>query len=163
MLQAAVIGGLFTGIVGGLPLIGLGNCCCCLWNIVGGGIAAYLEQQIAGKTTNASHGAVVGAASGVVGAFVFLIVASVMGALFGSLSAGISMVMDRSVDLPPEVRDVYHTIGAGGPAGLYLVGFFGSLFVGTVFSAIGGGLAGAFFRNDVPPALGGPIPPPPLP
>jgi hypothetical protein len=36
------------------------------------------------------------------------------------------------------------------------------LCVGTVFSAIGGALAGAFFRNDVPPALGGPIAPPPL-
>jgi len=37
------------------------------------------------------------------------------------------------------------------------------LFVGSLFSTLGGVMGAAFFRNDVPPALGGPIQPPPLP
>jgi hypothetical protein len=161
MLQAAIVGGLFTGIIGGLPFIGLGNCCCCLWNIVGGGIAAYLEQQNTGRTTNAGRGAMVGAASGVIGAFVFLFVVVGFGSLLGSPDAGMTFVLDRADDLPPEVDDALRTIGAGGSGVFYAIGFFGSLIVGTTFSAIGGGLSGALFRNDVPPALGGPIPPPP--
>jgi hypothetical protein len=37
------------------------------------------------------------------------------------------------------------------------------LFTGVVFATLGGVLGAAFFRNDVPPALGGPTDPPPLP
>jgi hypothetical protein len=63
-------------------------------------------------------------------------------------------------DVPPEVRDSLESIGEGrSPIG-YLLGFVFTLCLGSLFSAIGGALAGAFFRNDVPPALGGP---PPLP
>ena len=160
MLQAAFFGGLFTGIVGSLPIIGLGNCCCCLFNILGGGIAAYLDQQNSGKTTNAGRGAMVGAASGVIGAFIFLFSQMAMGALLGSPEAGLAAVLQSGADLPPEVRDAMESLSNSGPGVFYAVGFVGSLFVGTVFSAIGGALAGAFFRNDVPPALGGP---PPLP
>ena len=157
MLQAAVLGGLFTGIIGALPVIGLGNCCCCLWNIVGGGIAAYLEQQNTGRTTNAGRGAAAGAASGVIGAFVFLIVAVAIGALIGSPDSGMTFVLDRADDLPPGVDEAMRTLSAGGSGVFYAIGFSGSLIVGTSFSAIGGALAGAFFRNDVPPALGGRI------
>jgi hypothetical protein len=35
------------------------------------------------------------------------------------------------------------------------------LFVGSIFSTLGGLLGAVFFRNDVPPALGGPPPLPP--
>lgn len=156
MLQAAFLGGLFTGIVGSLPIVGLGNCCCCLFNILGGGIAAYLEQQNTRTATTAGRGAMVGAASGVIGAFVFLFMQIAMGAVFGSPEAGLAAVLQSGADLPPEVRDAMETLRASGPGVFYAVGFAGSLCVGTVFSAIGGALAGAFFRNDVPPALGGP-------
>jgi hypothetical protein len=158
MLQAAFLGGLFTGIVGSLPVVGLGNCCCCLFNIIGGGIAAYLEQQNTGKVTNTARGAMVGAVSGVIGAFVFLFMQIAMGAVFGSPEAGLSAVLQSGADIPPEVRDAMEMLRTSGPGVFYVAGFMGSLFVGTVFSAIGGALAGAFFRNDVPPALGGPPP-----
>lgn len=160
MLQAAILGGLFTGVVGSLPVIGIGNCCCCLYNILGGGIAAYIEQQSSGRTTNVGRGALVGAASGVVAAFVGLVVGIGFGALMGGPDAGLSAVLESGAELPPEVRDALEQFSTSGPAVFYAVGFVMSLFVGTAFSAAGGALAGAFFRNDVPPALGGP---PPLP
>jgi hypothetical protein len=42
--------------------------------------------------------------------------------------------------------------------------FLGFLIIGAIFSTLGGLLGASFFKNDVPPALGGPAaPPPPLP
>jgi len=45
----------------------------------------------------------------------------------------------------------------------YAFSFFLLLCAGGIFSTLGGVLGASFFRNDVPPALGGPIQPPPLP
>jgi hypothetical protein len=45
----------------------------------------------------------------------------------------------------------------------FTLGFVVFLCVGAIFSTLGGVLGAAFFRNDVPTALGGPPPPPPLP
>jgi hypothetical protein len=39
-LQPALWGGVFIGVLSALPLVNLGNCCCCLWVLVGGGLAA---------------------------------------------------------------------------------------------------------------------------
>ena len=44
MTQAALLGGLFIGVLSALPIINLANCCC-LWIVGGGAIAAYLAQQ----------------------------------------------------------------------------------------------------------------------
>ena len=44
-VQPALLGGLVLGVLSGLPLVNMGNACCCLWVIAGGVIAAYLLQQ----------------------------------------------------------------------------------------------------------------------
>jgi hypothetical protein len=44
-LQPALWGGLFIGVLSALPLVNLENCCCCLWVLCGGALAAYLRQQ----------------------------------------------------------------------------------------------------------------------
>jgi len=65
-------------------------------------------------------------------------------------------------DLPPEVRALFESVGSS--SSLWSVfGFVVFLCAGAIFSTLGGVLGAAFFRNDVPPALGGPTPPPPLP
>lgn len=161
MLQAAFLGGLFSGIVGALPIVGLGNCCCCLWNLCGGAIAAYLEQQNTGRPTNVGRGAMAGVASGVLGAFVWLFITLAFGALMGTPDLALQRAAEGRADIPPEVADLIQAMGEAGPGVLYAAMFFMFLCVGSVFSTIGGALAGAFFRNDVPPALGGPIAPPP--
>ena len=65
-------------------------------------------------------------------------------------------------DLPPEFRTMLESIGSNPGIGL-VFGFIVMLFCGVVFATLGGLLGAAFFRNDVPPALGGPSEPPPLP
>ncbi len=44
-LQPALVGGLFIGVLSALPIVNTANCCCCLWVISGGVLAAYLRQQ----------------------------------------------------------------------------------------------------------------------
>jgi hypothetical protein len=163
MLQAAVLGGLFTGVLSALPIVSLGNCCC-LWILGGGALAAYLDQQGLGRPTSAGRGAITGLAAGAISAFVWLMASMLLDPIIGPMQ---QRVVDEFLrianDVPPEVRDSLESLGQGRSIGGYAVGFAMMLCFGTLFSAIGGALGGAFFRNDVPPALGGPIPPPPLP
>ena len=60
MLQPALIGGVVNGVLSGLPVINIGNICCCLWVIVGGAVAAYMLQQKREVPINAGDGAAVG-------------------------------------------------------------------------------------------------------
>jgi hypothetical protein len=163
MLQAAVLGGLFIGILSALPLVSVANCCC-LWILGGGALAAYLDQQSLGRPTTPGRGALAGLAAGVAGAFVWLLASMLIDPLIGPVRERImQQFLDMAADVPPEVRDAVESMSRGRSTGGYIIGFFFMVCVGGVFSAIGGALGGAFFRKNVPPALGGPIPPPPLP
>lgn len=163
MLQAALLGGLFTGILSALPIVSMGNCCC-LWILGGGALASYLDHQSLGRPTTTGRGALVGLAAGGVSAFVWLMASLMLDPLIGPMQQRVIEEFLRiASDVPPEVRESLESMGQGRSAFGYLGGFVFMLFIGGVFSAIGGALAAAFFRNDVPPALGGPIPPPPLP
>ena len=64
--------------------------------------------------------------------------------------------------MPPDARAALESIGASSSAG-YIFNFIVLLCAGGILSTLGGILGAAFFRNDVPPALGGPVQPPPLP
>ncbi len=43
--QPALLGGLVLGVLSALPIVSIGNVCCCLWVISGGVLAAYLLQR----------------------------------------------------------------------------------------------------------------------
>jgi hypothetical protein len=164
MLQPALLGGIFTGVLSALPFVSIGNCCC-LWILGGGAIAAYLDQQNhPSLPITVGRGAMAGAAAGLVSAFVWLVVSMAIQSIMGPMMARVAEgFLSAARDIPPEARDIIEGIGQGGsPLGM-AIGFFFMLCVGTIFSAIGGAIGATFFRNDVPPALGGPIPPPPLP
>ena len=66
-LQPAFWGGLFIGVLSALPLVNAGNCCCCLWVICGGALAAYLRQQSSPLQIDAAEGALVGLMAGAIG------------------------------------------------------------------------------------------------
>ena len=71
MLQAPLLGGLFIGVLSALPAV---NCCCCLWIVCGGVLAAYLDQQNDPRPITAGRGAWNGFLAGVIGAVVWLAV-----------------------------------------------------------------------------------------
>jgi hypothetical protein len=161
-MQPALLGGIFIGVLSVLPVVNVCNCCC-LWVIGGGAIAAYLQQQNQPFPLTISRAAQVGALAGVVGAFVWLVgdqVLSVVLAPFQEMMLG--ELRRNAGDLPPELRDWLDRVepgGAGGRIGFFLV----MLIVGSIMASVGGMVGAAYFRKDVPPALGGPTTPPSLP
>ncbi len=67
MLKATMIGGLTAGFVGGVPIIGAVNVCCCALVIAGGFLAAFLysnECKSHGVEFRAGNGALVGLVAG---------------------------------------------------------------------------------------------------
>ena len=163
MLRPAALGGLFIGILSALPIVGAANCCCCLWIVSGGVLAAYLAGLNQPATLTPGEGAIVGGSAGLIGAFVWIPVALLMDLLMAPLQqAVIGSILSNARDLPPEAREVLQGLGEPSSAGRFVFGFMLMFFGGGVFAAIGGVLAAMFFRKDVPPALGGSAPPPPL-
>jgi hypothetical protein len=153
-LQPAFWGGLLIGVLSALPIIGAGNCCCCLWVLVGGGLAAYLRQQNTPYQVTPGEAALVGLMAGIIGAFVGAVVAIPFHMMTGQMQ---QQVLDRVLrdnpDVPPEFRDIAGRFAAG--SGLFIVSLLFSLCVYAVFGTLGGLLAVAIFKKDLPP------PPPP--
>jgi hypothetical protein len=161
-MQPALLGGLFIGVLSALPIIQLCNCCC-VWIVGGGMLAAYLQQQNQPAPLRPLDGARAGLLAGIAGAFVWLIVTQVLDLVLGPLREQvIGEVLRTSRDMPPEVRSWLESVSAQEGGG-YVFGFMLMLVFGSLASALGGVIGAAYFRNDVPPALGGPATPPPLP
>lgn len=160
MLQAPLLGGLFIGVLSALPVV---NCCCCLWIVSGGVIAAYIDQQNDPRPITAGRGAWNGFLAGMIGAVVWLVVSMALDVVLAPMRERLASDLIRVArDMPPEARAALESIGTSSSAG-YVFNFIVLLCAGGILSTLGGILGAAFFRNDVPPALGGPIPPPPLP
>ncbi len=160
MLQAPLLGGLFIGVLSALPLV---NCCCCLWIVCGGVLAAYLDQQNDSRPITAGRGAWNGFLAGIIGAVVWLIVSMALDVVLAPIRERLAGEIIRVArDMPPEARAALESIGTSSSAG-YIFNFIVLLCLGAILSTLGGVLGAAFFRNDVPPALGGPSEPPPLP
>ena len=165
MIRSAALGGLFIGVLSALPIVGAANCCCCLWIVSGGALAAYLEVQQKNRTLTGGEGAAVGALAGVIGAFVWLPIVAVArgGARPRSSSAILEEIVRNARDMPPEAREVLENMGAARGVAGYLLLFFFQLVGGSIFAAIGGVLGAMYFKKEVPPALGGnwvpPLPP----
>jgi hypothetical protein len=132
-----------------------------LWIVSGGVLAAYLDQQSDPRPITVGRGALTGFLAGIVGAVVWLIVSVALNAVMAPLQEQFAGDFIRTTrDLPPEVRAMFESFGANSSL-RFTLGFVVFLCVGAIFSTLGGVLGAAFFRKDVPPALGGP--PPPLP
>jgi len=163
MTHAALLGGLFIGVLSALPIISIGNCCCCLWIVGGGVIAAYLRQQNEARPLTPLDGAAAGALAGVAGAFVWFLVSSLLDPVIAPIQdALLTEVARNAQDIPPDVREVLESMRRRSTRGSYVGGFALMLFCGTIVAAVGGLIGAVYFRKDVPPALGGPIEPPPL-
>jgi hypothetical protein len=71
MFVPALIGGAVAGVLSGMPII---NCLCCLWIIGGGVLAAYFLTKESSVALTAGDGAIVGIFSGIIAAFVEIVV-----------------------------------------------------------------------------------------
>jgi hypothetical protein len=147
------------GVLSALPIISAGNVCCCLWVISGGAVAAYLYQQNRPTPMTPADGALVGLLAGLAGALVRTLVAIPIDILVAPMEqALLQRVLDMGT-LPPEARDMFGRFGRDGAigSGYYIVGRLVGLmfwmFVGGVFSTLGGVLGALVFKKQTPPGV----------
>jgi hypothetical protein len=160
MMMPALWGGLAIGLLSGLPVVSIGNCCCCLWIVSGGVISAYLLQANSVEPIALGDGALAGLLAGLFGAFVHTVVSVPVNLLTGPLQQQmIGRLMELSQDVPAEARQMLDSLGTQNVTALAVVtSFVFMLVIGAVFASLGGLLGAVFFRKKTPA-----IQPPPFP
>ena len=94
-LQPALLGGLVLGLGSVIPIVSLGNFCCCGWGIAGGALAAYLLiKRSPVLPITKGDGAGAGALAGVVGSYIYLVIGVPLSLL--QWSASVSQMQARS-------------------------------------------------------------------
>ena len=161
LTQPALLGGLVVGVLSALPLISVGNLCCCLWIVSGGVVAAYALQQNQAAPIAAGDGALVGLLAGVAGAFVYLVVSIPINLLVAPIEQRIlQRLLETMNNMPPELREyATRSTSPGMRVGSAIVNFIFLLFLGAAFSTIGGVLGALIFGKKAPPGIID-IPPP---
>jgi len=150
-LQPALLGGLVTGVLSALPIVGAGNVCCCLWVVSGGLLAAYLLQQNRQHPITAADGAIVGLLAGLIGAIIQFALSIPIGILVGPVER---QILERLRELSGATASSapFGMDGAGfvGVVILRIVAFFFTLIVGSVVSTLAGLVGAALFAKSTP-------------
>ncbi len=153
-LQPALFGGLLIGVLSALPIVNAGNCCCCLWVISGGMLAAHLRQQNSPFEIKASEGAFVGLLAGLFGGILGVLLSIPIDVMMGPFQRRmVEWVLSANPDIPAETRDMFERPGTG--ATILAVKFAFGIVTGAIFGMLGGLLGVAIFKKNLPP------PPPP--
>ncbi len=159
MLVPALLGGLFVGVLSALPFVSVANCCC-LWIFTGGFLSVYVLQQDEREPVGAAKGAFVGLGAGAIGAFVWLIVSVAIDPIVQPFQQRlVESMAGNARDLPPEVQEIFESLSQPSAAATrFAVGFLAQLFMGLVFSTLGGLVGSAVVRPSV--RVTPPSPPP---
>jgi hypothetical protein len=151
-------------VLSALPIVNVANCCC-LWIVGGGLLSAYMVQQNDLRPITVGRGAGVGLLAGIIGAFVWLLVAMALNSLIAPIQERMIDAMIRNAqDMPPEAREWLELMAnrASSPF-RYALGFLFHFCGGLIFATLGGILGAVFFRRDRNIIPGEVVPPPPLP
>jgi hypothetical protein len=143
------MGGAVVGVLSALPIISVGNLCCCLWVVAGGVLAAYVLQQNQQTPIAPGDGALAGLFAGLTGAFIYLALSIPITILMAPMER---VMMERVIEsgrIPPEFRQFVGTYTGG--ALKLVAGFIFMLVVGAIFSTAGGLLGAAIFKKSLPP------------
>jgi hypothetical protein len=144
-----LIGGAVMGVLSALPLVNIGNLCCCLWVICGGAVAAYMLQQDQPAPITPGDGAVVGLFAGLFGTVVTVILSIPLNLMMLPMQQQILERMRRDGQMPQGFEDFASTF-AFGVFGTMLFGMV-MLAASAIFSTLGGVLGALIFRKPEPP------------
>jgi hypothetical protein len=151
-VQPALTGGMFLGLLSSIPVISAGNCLCCMWVLLGGGIAVVLlTRQRPITQITYGDGAFAGVLSGLFGAVIGTVVQMAFRALTSRFVASQQQ----------QLEDWLNKAGAEGPmrdwvlrafqgeisTATVLFTFFANLLVFALFAMIGGILAVAILNK----------------
>ena len=148
MSSSALFGGLFIGVLSALPFVNTANCCC-LWLLSGGVLAAWIDEQDHPESLTLSAGSRAGFRAGVVGAFVWLLVAPLTDAVVGPAMQQLAdTVAGSATDLPAEARRWVDAL-RDQPTGpmKFLPGFLFQLFIAPAFASVGGLLGAVLLKR----------------
>ena len=149
--QAVLLGGTFSGVMSALPYITLANCCC-LWLISGGVVTAYLMQQGQSQPLEFGEGAVGGAFSGVISAFVYGVVSLPIQLILAPIQQGRADLLSPAAEMPLEVLEMVEQMVTN-PVLSLIIGFVAMLVAGTIFATVGGVIGTLFFRKPAAPSF----------
>ena len=139
------------GVLTALPLISAGNLCCCLWVLGGGAAAAYVLQQGQPDPITPADGALVGLLSGLGGAVVYLIIALPVDVLLGPMEREMMRRLVENMGGAEGFRDYANRADLVAAPVRIAIGFIFMLFLGAIFSTIGGLIGAMVFRKNPPP------------
>lgn len=149
-LQPAFWGGLFIGVLSALPFVNFGNCCCCLWVIIGGVLAANLRQQSLPVAIDLHEGALVGLIAGAIGGVIAGLLMIPLQLMTGPMEHQfIERILSSNPEITPEMRDMMQRFATG--TGFRLIGALVNVVVYAVFGMLGGLLGVAIFKRNPPP------------
>src|SRR5204863_8834862 len=119
--------------------------------------SALQQRQPAPRTPG--HGALVGLLPGLAAAVVYVIIAVPINIMIAPIQREIATrILNRVGDVPPQFREYVNRSGAVSIA-FTIIDFVMRLFLGALFSTLGGLLGAAIFAKQMPPAA---PPPPPI-
>jgi hypothetical protein len=164
-LQPALIGGLALGFLSVIPVINLGNVCCCLWVIGGGALAAHLYIKKSPTPVSLGEGAVVGVFAGIVGSVILVVIGLPLGLLFGDFTQ--QMLVKAYYQMSPEMGRLleaelakYANMSIGEKLLQLLPWQLLNVVITTAMATLGGLLGTALLEKRKPEAGAPPIPPP---
>jgi hypothetical protein len=151
-IQPAITGGMFLGLLSSMPLISAGNFLCCMWVLLGGGIAAVLlTRQRPLSSITYGDGAFVGVMSGLFGAVIGTVVQlafRVITAPFVQNQKDDYEKLMKQVGLEGPMRDFLLRTFSGEISTLTVMfTFVSNLLVYALFAMIGGIIALAILRK----------------
>lgn len=164
--RAALFGGVAIGLISGVPVVSLINCCCCA-GILGGGIFTYYlyrEEHAEGmEPLESSDALILGIMAGLIGAFVQAAIHGIMVLLFSgvqeNLMRGImGKIIDRlesSGNFPGDALDqmrdeVERSMRESNTMWGVMLNLFMSLIIYPIFAMLGGLLGYGIFRSKKP-------------
>jgi hypothetical protein len=156
-LKPAMIGGVFIGLLSIIPIVNLGNVCCCLWAILGGLLATYLYVKNSPVPASAGDGAILGAIAGAVGAVIVIILGIPISIIAGGITRELLIRLMESVN--PSQAEMFRAQMVAGEsiAGAIVNGIILAVCV-VIFSTLGGLIGVPIFEKRKRDAV---MPPPP--
>jgi len=151
-IQPALAGGMFLGLLSSLPFISAANCLCCMWVLLGGGIAAMLLTRQRPSGITYGDGAFVGVLSGLFGAIVGTVVhipVQIISARFFQSQQQQLEDLFRQLGIEGPMRDWMIRVASGEiSAATVLFTFFSYVLMWSLFAMIGGILTVAVLNKQ---------------
>jgi hypothetical protein len=160
-MKPAIIGGVVIGLLSIIPIISLGNVCCCLWAILGGLLATYLYVKNSTVPAKPGDGAILGALAGAVGGVIIVILGIPIGIVAGGITRELFIRLMESIN-PSQAEMIRMQMAAGESIVRAIVNGIVLAICVVIFSTLGGLLGVPIFEKrkgdglpSPPPSYGG--------